>query len=195
MLFLPCLSLPCLFACSPPVLLRMTPCSAAHSSLVHSPCSLLARSSISSTGAPYGASDGTTPGNMDMMVESQDILGDFMIGIECGNEPDQYNFNGRTVRNVSYNSNPLHRHFFVTLFSSTDRLIDSPFFHQSSYDQGVYANEFGQFIAQVNANDSITRKNLLLGPGISNQWSPDSVWDTGYLDRYNTSLAAIVVER
>jgi hypothetical protein len=59
----------------------------------------------------------------------------------------------------------------------------------------VYFNEFGQFISQVNANESIIRKDLLLGPGISNQWEPDSVWGTGYLDAYNSSLAAIVVER
>ena len=78
---------------------------------------------------------------------------------------------------------------FFLCYWPTDSLV------QSSYNQGIYFQEFGVFIDQVNANDSIVRKNLLLGPGISNQWSPDSVWDTGYLDAYNSSLAAIVVER
>jgi hypothetical protein len=59
----------------------------------------------------------------------------------------------------------------------------------------MYFTEFGQFIVQVSANDSIVR-NDLLGPGVPNRWTPDSVWDMGCLDAYQSRLApAVVVER
>ena len=38
---------------------------------------------------------------MDMLVVSQQILGPYLDGIQAGNEPDQYNFNNRSIRNVN----------------------------------------------------------------------------------------------
>jgi hypothetical protein len=69
----------------------------------------------SSPGKPYGVANGTTPWNMDIVVESQDVVGDSMIGVECGNEPDGYNFNGRISRNVSNNSILLFTHTITVL--------------------------------------------------------------------------------
>ncbi|KAJ6627351.1 glycoside hydrolase family 79 protein [Mycena sp. CBHHK59/15] len=62
----------------------------------------------------------------------------------------------------------------------------------SPYD---YSNDFGLVDTALRADPkilSVTRK--LIGPSISGNWKPEDVWDTGFLNTYENSLAALAME-
>ncbi|KAF9054026.1 glycoside hydrolase family 79 protein [Panaeolus papilionaceus] len=94
--------------------------------------------------------------------KGQQILGDYLIGLQVGNEPDLYAAHG-------------HR--------------------PQTYNQYDYFGEFGVLVNAVNADDNIPKKNLLIGPNVnSGAWTPEMVWDTGFIDTYTDSLAFLAVE-
>ncbi|KAJ7359116.1 glycoside hydrolase family 79 protein [Mycena albidolilacea] len=64
----------------------------------------------------------------------------------------------------------------------------------SSYSPQNYADEFGAFITALAANTNVPVKNNLIGPSVSGTWSPEQVWDTGFLTDYTASLSALSVE-
>lgn len=41
----------------------------------------------------------------------------------------------------------------------------------------------------------ITNQDLLIGPNIANQWTPEQVWNTGFVETYSSNLAFLAVER
>ncbi|PPQ65022.1 hypothetical protein CVT24_008170 [Panaeolus cyanescens] len=91
----------------------------------------------------------------------QQILGDYLIGLQVGNEPDLY---------------AAHQH------------------RQPSYGPEDYFGEFGVVVQAVNADTNIPKKNLLIGPNLSGTWTPEMIWDTGFIDQYSDSLGALAVE-
>lgn len=63
----------------------------------------------------------------------------------------------------------------------------------SPYD---YFGEFGVVMDAINNNPKIPVKNNIIGPSVSNsEWSPERVFDTGYVDAYNSNLWALAVEQ
>lgn len=92
----------------------------------------------------------------------QEILGDHLLGMQVGNEPDLYSAHGH-------------------------RPLD--------YSQQDYFGEFGEFIKAMNANTSIPRQNILIAPSVSVNWTPQQIWDTGFVDAYNQSLGILSVEK
>jgi hypothetical protein len=68
---------------------------------------------------------------------------------------------------------------------------------QQTYSPQNYTTEFGQMITAM-ANDpniSPRSRSLLIGPSISIVWTPEQVWDTGFIDLYSPNLAFLAVER
>ncbi|KAF7986462.1 hypothetical protein HWV62_31241 [Athelia sp. TMB] len=89
------------------------------------------------------------------------VLGDKLIGLQVGNEPDLYAAHG-------------HR--------------------ASSYGPYDYFGDFGVVVAGIAADDAIPTKNTLIAPNLSGTWTPEEVWDTGFISSYTGSLGALAVE-
>lgn len=64
----------------------------------------------------------------------------------------------------------------------------------STYAPSDYFNDFGILAAAVNNDNNIPVKNNLVAPSITGQWIPESVWDTGLVETYSSSLGALAVE-
>jgi hypothetical protein len=51
-------------------------------------------------------------------------------------------------------------------------------------------------VQAINNNANIPIKNKLIGPSIATGlWTPEMVWDTGFIPAYTNSLAALAVEQ
>ncbi|GLB45264.1 putative glycosyl hydrolase family 79 C-terminal beta domain [Lyophyllum shimeji] len=94
--------------------------------------------------------------------KGQAILGDHLIGLQAGNEPDYYLGHG-------------HR--------------------TEPYGPNEYSNEFAALIKAVEDNPRIPIKNMLIGPSLATgPWTPEMLFDTGYLDRFKDSLCMVTME-
>ncbi|KAF9484212.1 glycoside hydrolase family 79 protein [Pholiota conissans] len=109
-------------------------------------------------GVPF---NDTSNFRLQIIEQGQAILGDHLIAVQAGNEPDLYGSHGHRALN---------------------------------YSQQDYFNEFGLLINAINADPLITSRDILIGPSVSTNWSPESVFDTGYIDAYTNSLAYLSVE-
>ncbi|KDQ23855.1 glycoside hydrolase family 79 protein [Pleurotus ostreatus PC15] len=91
------------------------------------------------------------------------ILGDYLIGLQAGNEPDLY------LR---------HQH------------------RQDPYGPGDYVNEVGKLVTAM-AGDSFSRaRSLLIGPNLAmGDWTPEQIWDTGFVDQFNDNLQYLAMEK
>jgi hypothetical protein len=47
----------------------------------------------------------------------------------------------------------------------------------------------------VDANDQITFKNNFVTPSVSGTWTPEQIWDTGFIETYIDRMYALAVER
>lgn len=63
------------------------------------------------------------------------------------------------------------------------------------YDQTDYFNEFGIVVQAIAADQNIPERNNLIAPSVSGTWSPESVWDTGFVGAYTGALGALAVEQ
>ncbi|KAJ7054643.1 glycoside hydrolase family 79 protein [Mycena amicta] len=108
----------------------------------------------------------TQPFNLGIVGAAERILGDKILGYQAANEPDLY---------VAH----LHR--------------------PSTYGPFDYFGEFSDLITQLNASglDPNGRAaSLMLGPSVADAtWTPEMVFDTGYVDTYNANLAWLSVEK
>lgn len=92
----------------------------------------------------------------------ESILGDYLLGLQAGNEPDLYSHHGH--RNSSY----------------------------GPYD---YFGEFGSLVQTIAADNQIPVRNNLIAPSVANAfWTPENVFDTGFVAAYTDQLNAIAVE-
>lgn len=93
------------------------------------------------------------------------ILGDNLLGFQVGNEPDLYG------RHTLGNRSP-------------------------DYSPQDYFTEFGQMMTGINNDAQIPIKSNIIGPSVTgDQWTPEQVFDTGYLTAYAKNLAYISVEK
>ncbi|KAJ7798872.1 glycoside hydrolase family 79 protein [Mycena olivaceomarginata] len=108
----------------------------------------------------------TQPFDTKIITASQEILGDYLLGLQAGNEPDMYHIHGH--RNDSY----------------------SPF---------DYGGEFSDLLTQVsatNADPSGKAMKLLIGPNIADfSWTPEQVWDSGFVDKFHDNLAFLATRK
>jgi hypothetical protein len=128
------------------------------------------------TGIPFF---NTTPFSLEIVEEGQQILGNYLLGFQAGNEPDLYAAHG-------------HRPSVSSLLLEgvrTDKICQT-------YSQFDYFGEVGTLVQQI-ANDPLIpqKNNLLIVPSVQVTWTPESVWNTGIVASYSSSLYALAVER
>ncbi|KAJ7434772.1 glycoside hydrolase family 79 protein [Mycena galericulata] len=108
----------------------------------------------------------TQPFNLAIVNAAETILGDTLIGYQAANEPDLYNAHG-------------HR--------------------PATYGPFDYFGEFSDCVSQLGSDGvdpSGRARTLLLGPSIADAgWTPEDVWNTGYVDTYSANLAFLSVEK
>ncbi|KAF9555149.1 hypothetical protein CPC08DRAFT_145293 [Agrocybe pediades] len=104
----------------------------------------------------------TTNFRLGIADAGQQILGDYLIGLQVGNEPDLYKDHGHRPR---------------------------------TYTQYDYFGEFGDLVTAMSGDAHLTNRNLLIGPSVSTgDWTPEMVWNTGFVDSYSNNLAFLSVE-
>ncbi len=126
----------------------------------------------------------TTPFSLGIVENGQQILGDHLLGFQAGNEPDLYGARSHA-----------HRPSVSSLYMSkleevrTDKICQT-------YSQFDYLGEVGTLIQQI-ANDPLIPKkdNMLIIPSVQTTWTPESVWDTGIVSSYSSSILSLAVER
>ncbi|KAJ7092351.1 glycoside hydrolase family 79 protein [Mycena belliarum] len=108
----------------------------------------------------------TQPFDLAIVGAAERILGDTLIGYQAANEPDLYNAHG-------------HR--------------------PATYGPFDYFGEVSDVLTQLasSGNDPSGRaRTLLLGPSIADAgWTPEDVWNTGFVDAYSGNLAFLSVEK
>ncbi|EJF60196.1 hypothetical protein DICSQDRAFT_171422 [Dichomitus squalens LYAD-421 SS1] len=63
-----------------------------------------------------------------------------------------------------------------------------------TYNQTDYFNEFGTMVNGINNDPQIASKNKIVAPSLQGTWTPESLWDIGYLNTYSSFLDVISVE-
>lgn len=64
------------------------------------------------------------------------------------------------------------------------------------YGPADYYNDVGSLINTMNADSRILNKNMLIGPSVATgHWTPEQVWDTGFIDTYKDHLYCLSVEQ
>ncbi|OCH90123.1 glycoside hydrolase family 79 protein [Obba rivulosa] len=63
------------------------------------------------------------------------------------------------------------------------------------WNQTDYFNDFGVVVDAANNDPLIPVKGNLIAPSLSGNWTPESIWDTGFLPAYTDSLSFLSVER
>ncbi|KAJ7671734.1 hypothetical protein B0H17DRAFT_1162094 [Mycena rosella] len=108
----------------------------------------------------------TQPFDLAIVTASQEILGGYLLGLQAGNEPDMY---------------ALHNH------------------RPGTYSPFDYGGEMSDFLTQVDAtgaDPSGRSKSLLVAPNIADYaWTPELVWNSGLVDKFNDNLAYLAVEK
>ncbi|RPD63414.1 glycoside hydrolase family 79 protein [Lentinus tigrinus ALCF2SS1-6] len=98
---------------------------------------------------------------LEIAQYGEQILGDNLIGLQVGNEPDLY---------------ARHQH------------------RPETYGPFDYFGEFGNVLGAMKSM-GLPRTNLLLGPSLATgDWTPEMVWDTGFIQAYSDALGALTVE-
>ncbi|KAJ7783995.1 glycoside hydrolase family 79 protein, partial [Mycena maculata] len=108
----------------------------------------------------------TDPFDLSIVGAAETILGDNVIGYQAANEPDLYFAHG-------------HR--------------------ASTYGPYDYFGEFSDAVSQLGSDGvdpSGRARTLLLGPSIADAgWTPEDVWNTGFVATYSANLAFLSVEK
>ena len=66
----------------------------------------------------------------------------------------------------------------------------------ATYSPFDYFGEFGVMVQAIGNDSNIPVKNNLIGPSIATgAWTPEMVWDTGFVTSYANSLLALAVEQ
>ncbi|KAF8800345.1 glycoside hydrolase family 79 protein [Phlegmacium glaucopus] len=65
----------------------------------------------------------------------------------------------------------------------------------STYAPADYSNDLASMITAMDADSRIPNKNMLIGPSVATgPWTPEQVWDTGFIDRFKDRLYSFAVE-
>lgn len=96
---------------------------------------------------------------------SQKLLGNHLLGMQLGNEPDLYFNNG---------------------------------LRSANYTPQDYFNDFGQVLNDYKNDPNVPNSNIFVAPSVccgqDIGWTPERVWDTGFLKSYVQNLAYLSVE-
>jgi hypothetical protein len=126
----------------------------------------------------------TNPFRLAIAQYGVDILGKNLVGLEVGEQPDNYALSGLRSY-VRFLSHCLH----------CPRLITT---RSQDYTPSDYKSEFSQLVSAMQRipNSSLDHASkLLIGPNINGGWTPEQVWYTGFINDQKDSLAALSVEK
>ncbi|KAJ7669142.1 hypothetical protein B0H17DRAFT_1018163 [Mycena rosella] len=117
----------------------------------------------------------TQPFDLAIIPASQEILGDYLLGLQAANEPDMYG---------------IHSHRNGTIYGPNGNDYYKP------YD---YMKEISSLLTQIDAagDDPTGRaKTILVGPNSANfNWTLQEIWDAGFVDTFTDNLAYLAVEK
>ncbi|KAF8995400.1 glycoside hydrolase family 79 protein [Cyathus striatus] len=65
---------------------------------------------------------------------------------------------------------------------------------QAPYTPYDFFGEMTNLMAAIDANPNIPTKNNFLAPNLGGEWTPEMVWETGFLDAFRDRLFALTVE-
>jgi hypothetical protein len=114
--------------------------------------------------------------------ESEQILGNNLLGLQAGNEPDFY---------IEY----VPISFFLRLQTSFCLFLFRAGHRTAPYNPADYARELTSLINNIDADPRIPVKNNLIGPSVAGPWTPEQIWDIGYMDRFEDRLYAFSVQQ
>ncbi|KAJ6540793.1 hypothetical protein DFH09DRAFT_63429 [Mycena vulgaris] len=108
----------------------------------------------------------TTPFDTGIVTAADEILGDFLLGLQAANEPDMYTLHGH--RGATY----------------------------GPYDYGGEFSDFLAQLEATGADPTGRAKTILIGPNIATfSWSLEQVWDSGFVDKFSSNLAFLATEK
>ncbi|KAF7370061.1 Glyco-hydro-79C domain-containing protein [Mycena sanguinolenta] len=108
----------------------------------------------------------TDPFDTKIVTAAPEILGDYLLGLQAGNEPDMYNLHGH--RGANY----------------------------SQFDYEGEIGDFISQVGSTNADPTGQALKSLVVPNIANfQWTPEDVWNTGLVETYTNNIAYLAVEK
>lgn len=56
--------------------------------------------------------------------------------------------------------------------------------------------EFGELVLAMDGDEHVVNQRLLIGPNIATgDWTPEMVWNTGFVDTFSSNLAYLAVEQ
>lgn len=118
--------------------------------------------------------------HLEIAQYGEQLLGDNLLGLQVGNEPDLYE------RWVSYHS-------------ISWKILNVPCRHQhrnTGYSQTDYLNEVQQVIDAMKSTGKIPITNNIIAPSVSTAtWTAESVIDAGLFTQLGDSLTAVSVEK
>ncbi|KAJ7861061.1 glycoside hydrolase family 79 protein [Mycena leptocephala] len=110
----------------------------------------------------------TQPFDLGIVTASQEILGDYLLGLQAGKEPDMYSLATHGHRNASY--------------APADYL-------------GEFADLLSQ-VQATNADPSGQAMAKLIAPNVANSaWTTEQVVEAGLLNKFGPNLAFLAVEK
>ena len=125
---------------------------------------------------------------LEIAEKGQQILGENLLGLQAGNEPDFYaTFVSILFFLPSFFLIAVHS-YFPNMFRNGHR--------NSTYAPQDYSNDVQSLIQAMEANSNIPNKNMLICPSVATgAWTPEQVWDTGFINTFNNYISAFAVEQ
>ena len=67
---------------------------------------------------------------------------------------------------------------------------------RQNYSVHDYYNEIGSLTNQMNNDPQISNRSMLIAPSVATgTWTPEMVWNTGFIQTYSQYLAYLAVEQ
>ena len=104
----------------------------------------------------------------------------------------------KRVTNPIFTNSEYDLPFVFFFFSICQILIFSLRFGRRTAPYGPtnYVNDVASLITAMDANPRILNKNMLIGPSVATgPWTPEQVWDTGFVNKFQDRLYSLAVEQ
>ncbi|KAL1739670.1 glycoside hydrolase family 79 protein [Schizophyllum fasciatum] len=116
---------------------------------------------------------------LEIAQHGTEILGDKLLALQIGNEPDLY---------VAYVAADPHWH------GAHHQGPSSHGHRNEGYSPSTYSDEFAS-CASALEGAGIRVQDYLIGPSVATgDWVPEDVWNTGFIDRHRQNLGILAVE-
>ncbi|KAJ7634683.1 glycoside hydrolase family 79 protein [Roridomyces roridus] len=127
-------------------------------------------------------------GNVSALVDVKWYLGKF-LSVPFNDTSDF------RLQIVEYGEAVLGDHLLGIQVANEPDLYSAHQHRNSSYGPADYTAEFGLMVQALAADSNVPVKNNLIGPSVSGTWTPEMVWNTGFINDYVDNLFALSVEQ